>query len=98
VTGVGVPAFLRQEQAYPPCEQLPTTAEVRQAIAIHPGLVRSFTDVGPDVSVTVRHPCEDLPDRALVSVDYTSDQQQTRIDRIFTTHDGFGVPATTQKR
>lgn len=90
-TGV-VPVPGQQAAPHPPCEELPTRAEVEDALITHDDLVREIQAVGAKVQIDVGTPCSDEPDRALVRITYTEGADRDRIDNVMS-KSGFGVPA-----
>jgi len=80
------------ESARPPCEQLPNRASVVDAVAAHEDLVTRIRDVGPGVQVAVATPCAGQPDRAIVSIKYTTDAEWKGVDALLR-QEGFGVAA-----
>lgn len=82
---------------HPPCEQLPSKAEVSQAIAEHTSLVNKLIAVGDNVKVIAETPCPDH-NRALVAIQVATAQQEASVRDILRNSDGFGVPATIERR
>lgn len=74
----------------PPCEQLPDRQAVVDALASHQELVARIHGVGPGVKVDVATPCDDQPERAIVSITYATDDEWKGVDAILT-QEGFGV-------
>lgn len=95
VSGV-IPLSNRQDSARPPCEQLLNKDAVVAAMAQHEDLVSRIQGVGSEVKVDVGTPCKGQPDRALVSISYTTEAEQKGVDAILR-NDGFGVPAELVK-
>lgn len=91
-----IPLSNRQDSARPPCEQLLHKDAVVAAMAQHKDLVSRIQSVGSGVKVDVGTPCKGQPDRALVSISYTTDAEQKGVDAILR-DDGFGVPAELVK-
>jgi hypothetical protein len=91
VAGVG-PLSRGHDSARPPCEQLPDKQAVVDAVASHEDLVTRIREVGPGVKVEVATPCDDQPDRAIVSITYTTDAEREGVDAILG-QEGFGVAA-----
>lgn len=95
VSGV-IPLSNRQDSARPPCEKLLNKGAVVAAMAQHKDLVSRIQGVGSGVKVDVGIPCKGQPDRALVSISYTTDAEQKGVDALLR-NDGFGVPAELVK-
>ena len=90
--GAGVIPLLRgHDSAHPPCEQLPNRKSVVDAMASHDDLVTRIQSVGPGVKVNVATPCEGQPDRAIVSITYTTDTERKGVEAILQ-QEWFGVP------
>lgn len=85
------------QMAIPPCDELPSTAEVGAALETRADFARALEDAGPDVEIRVDNPCEDDPSRAVVTVHYRTDEQWDAIQEVFTTFDALGVPARVVK-
>jgi len=81
-----------RESARPPCEQLPDKESVEAAVASHEDLVNRIQNAGPGVNVDVATPCEDQPDRAIVRITYTTNNEREGVDAILQQEKGFGVP------
>jgi len=79
-----------------PCEQLFNRTTVEQALAQHADLVNRLRGAGSGVSVSLASPCAHEPDKAMVSIRYTTADEQKAIDTIMR-RDGFGVPAQLAK-
>lgn len=79
-----------------PCEQLSNRTTVQQALSQHADLVNRLHGAGSGVSVTLASPCANEPDKAMVSIRYTTADEQSAIDKIMR-EDGFGVPAQLAK-
>ena len=79
-----------------PCEQLSDRTTVEQALAQHADLVNRLHGAGVSVSVSLATPCASEPDKAMVSIRYTTADEQVAIDTIMR-RDGFGVPAQLAK-
>lgn len=74
----------------PPCERLPDRQTALDAVASHQDLVRQLQDAGPGVTVDVATPCDDQPDRAVIRIAYTNDDEGRGIRDILG-QEGFGV-------
>jgi hypothetical protein len=77
--------------AIPPCETLPSRAEVSRAISGHPELARQLSNAGDDIQITIGTPCDD-PEAALVEVQVANSAEESRVDKVLTESEGFGVP------
>lgn len=77
---------------HPPCDQLPTAAEARQALDENPELAQKLSQVGPGVTVTIDSPECENEDQSLIDVTYSSNDERDRIDEVLTEGNGFGVP------
>ena len=79
------------------CADLPTRAEVENALALHADLVRRIEAVGADdgsVWVDVVQPCpETHPDRAEILIAYPGGTDRERIEAILA-EESFGVPVS----
>jgi hypothetical protein len=82
--------------AHPPCEQLPSRADVAQAIAEHNSLADRLTAVGDGVEVIVGNPCPD-PDQALVMVRVATAKDEASVREVLGNSDGFGVPSVVER-
>lgn len=82
---------------HPPCETLPSHAEVSRAIKEHPALAEQIEAAGDGVQVVVGTPCDD-PDAAVLEVQVSNDDEQTRVDKVLTESEGFGVPVVIHRR
>lgn len=78
--------------AFPPCRQLPTTAEADAALARNQLLAADLEALGKGIVVDVGSPCPPGQDRALVTVVYRSGAQHDAIAVLLNDRDGFGVP------
>lgn len=85
------------DMAHPPCEELPTRAEVEQAIEDHDEIVDRLTAVGDGVTVVVGQPCDD-PDQALVAVRVSTDEENDGVREVLRESAGFGPPAIVEQR
>ena len=83
--------------AHPPCETLPSRAEVSRAIEEHPVLAKQISAAGDGVQVLVGTPCDD-PDAAVVEVQVSNDQEESLVDKVLTASEGFGVPVVIHRR
>lgn len=92
-----IPLTRGQDSARPPCAQLPDRRSVVDAVAAHEDLATRMRQVGPGVQVTVASPCANQPDRALVSIKYTTDAEREGVAAILQ-HEGFGVAAELVKK
>jgi hypothetical protein len=88
----------KEKYAYPPCDQLPKTAEVQDALNQHPDLAIKIASGGQNIHVRVGHPCSTDPDAALIEVTYSTEQEEAHIRDTLMHADGFGVPTTLKKR
>lgn len=81
------------------CADLPTLAEVEDALALHSDLVRRIEAVGADydsVWVDVTAPCQEThPDRAEILISYPGGTDRERIEAILA-EESFGVPVSLQ--
>lgn len=84
-------------QTIPPCETLPSSAEVSRAIEEQPALVKQITATGGGVQIVVATPCDD-PDAAVLEVRVNNDEEESRVDKVLTESDGFGVPVVIDRR
>ena len=77
------------------CADLPTRAEVENALALHSDLVRRIEAVGADGSVWVDvvQRCHDYPDRAEILIAYPGGTDRERIEAILA-EESFGVPVS----
>lgn len=94
-TGI-VPVPGQEAAPHPPCQDLPTRAEVTDALTTHDDLVREIQAVGAQVQVDVGAPCSNEPDRALVRITYNEADDRDRINDVMS-KSGFGVPAQVEK-
>lgn len=81
--------------AAPPCAQLPGKARVTEAIAQRGNLVDRLTGAGGEV--VAGSPCEDK-DKSLVTVRVSTDEAETAVGEVLGNSEGFGVPATIERR
>lgn len=84
-------------QAHPPCEQLPSAAEVDAALRSTPDLTALIEQQGDDVRVQIGRPCEGDP-AALVEVSYKDAAHLELIEEVLIREDGFGVPVMVVQR
>lgn len=87
-----IPLSNGHDSARPRWEQLPNKKSVVDAVTSHQDLVNRIQHVGAGVKVDVSTPYEDHPDRALVSIKYTTENEWKGVDAILR-QEGFGVPA-----
>jgi hypothetical protein len=59
-------------------------------VASHEDLVTRIRSVGPGVTVDVATPCDGQPERAIVSIKYTTEAEWKGVDAILG-QEGFGV-------
>lgn len=78
-------------QARPPCDSLPTVAQVQRSIRQHHDLVTAIEANGSGVRVTATEPCGSL-DRGIVTITYNSRLEAEGITHILNTHSGFQAP------
>lgn len=83
---------------HPPCDELPTSEEVTSALEAHHGLAEQLSAQGSAITVEVGTPCSDAPGAALIEVGYATDKERTKIDRVLTDAEGFGVPVYVVKK
>lgn len=96
--GSGVlPALSRHEPPHPPCDQLMTKSQVQQTLRDHADFASRIRAVGSDITIRIVTPCTDQPDKALVNVQYGSDDEKAKIDDVFAHGSGFGTAATVTK-
>ncbi|CCH29551.1 hypothetical protein ABZ816_15625 [Actinosynnema sp. NPDC047251] len=81
---------------HPPCDTLPTAAEVSNKLESNRKLADDIRAVGDGVSVEVGRPCDG--DRALVQVAYDSADQRDAVRRVLSDGTGFGVPVHLVRR
>ncbi|WP_091293478.1 hypothetical protein [Amycolatopsis xylanica] len=94
----GFPAGLQGHQyAIPACDQLPSRAQVTQAIADHARLYDQLVQAGSGVEVVAGRPCPD-PDKSVVAVRVISSGEESAANDILGKATGFGVPATIETR
>jgi hypothetical protein len=85
-----VPLSRGHDSARPPCEQLPDRQLVADVVASHEDLVTPIRNVGPGVKIVIATPCESQPDRAIVSITYTTEKEWEGVHAILG-QEGFGV-------
>jgi hypothetical protein len=90
ISGVG--PLRAADVARPACSDLPSRTAVSTALANHLDLTGQIEAVGAGVHVTSTSPCTDQPERALVTITYSTSAERTGVNHILTTADGFGVP------
>ena len=83
---------------HPPCDQLPTVAEVTEALASRQGLAEEIKALDDNITVEVGKPCPDDQNRGLVMVSYGSKSERDAIADLLSRRDGFGVPVHLVKR
>ncbi|MBU5268237.1 hypothetical protein [Virgibacillus proomii] len=86
------------KDTHPPCDQLPTVAEVTEALASHQGLAEEIKALDDNITVEVGKPCPDDQNRGLVMVSYGSKSERDAIADLLSRRDGFGVPVHLVKR
>lgn len=90
---LGVGSLLgSRDSARPPCEQLPDRESVENAVASHDDLATRIQNVGPGVKVETATPCEDQPDKAIIRIEYETNDEWEDINAILQQEDGFGAP------
>ncbi|XBH21208.1 hypothetical protein V5R04_13460 [Jonesiaceae bacterium BS-20] len=77
---------------HPPCDQLPTMAQVEAAIAANPNIVAQLSNQGPGISVRADSPGCEGKDQFLISVSYKTDDEYAGIREVLEQSNGFGVP------
>ncbi|GIG41592.1 hypothetical protein [Cellulomonas phragmiteti] len=92
LVALGVIRPLGSDVARPPCDQLPSAAEVAAALEAHTDLTTRIEGVGGGVRVTSGVPCADDPDRAVVEVRYRAGTERTAVEEVLNDSDGYGVP------
>ena len=85
-----IPLSRGRDSARPPCKRLPDRKSVVDAVASREDLVARIRSVGPGVKVDVATPCEGQPDKAIVSIKYTTDAEWEGVNTILR-QEGFGV-------
>ena len=85
------------DDARPPCDQLPKQEQAANAVAVHADLVTRIKAVGNGVKVETTRPCQDQPDKGLVTITYGTSAERDNVRTILTTADGFGVPVQLVK-
>jgi len=95
VTGVIRP--LGSDVARPPCDQLPSTAEVASALDTHTDLTGRIEGAGDGVRVASNSVCGQDADRALVQVRYRSGAERSAIEAVLNDSSGYGVPVELVK-
>ncbi|WP_232699192.1 hypothetical protein [Brevibacillus daliensis] len=101
---VGAFAFLNgwitasPKDTHPPCDQLPTVAEVTVALDNHENFAKEIEELGDGIKVEVGKPCPDNQERGLVLVRYESKSERNAINNLLTHSEGFGVPVHLEKR
>jgi len=91
----GIPV---SKDTHPPCEQLPTVADVTVALAENQDLAKQIQSIGNDIVVEVGKPCTDAKERGLVLVSYGSKVDRDAIANLLSRSKGFGVPVHLEKR
>ncbi|GIO28197.1 hypothetical protein [Ornithinibacillus bavariensis] len=86
------------KDTHPPCDQLPTVAEVMAALDNHEKLAKEIENLGDGIKVELGKPCPNNPERGLVLVSYNSKSERDAIDKLFSTSEGFGAPVLLEKR
>ena len=89
IAGV-IPLPRGHDSARPACAQLPSRKAVADAMASRADLVARIQEVGPGVKVEIATPCAEQPDRALISIKYTTSTEQRGVDAILR-QERFGV-------
>lgn len=86
------------KDTHPPCDQLPTVAEVTAALDNHENFAKEIEKLGDGIKVEVGKPCPDDQERGLVLVRYDSKSERDAINKLFSRSEGFGVPVHLEKR
>lgn len=89
---LGSGGFFGNTSTHPPCDQLPTSAQVEKALQDHPDLAGQLRALDPEVQVGVGRPCTIPADAALVQVSYRTGDQERAIQELLSRANGFGVP------
>lgn len=84
------------EAARPPCNELPNSKQVNDALAQHKSVVKDIEASGPGVSVSVANPCQDQTDRALLSITYRTDTERGAVEAVLQRGE-LGIPAVLVK-
>ena len=85
------------DDAHPPCDQLPQQEQAAHAVAVHADLVARIKAVGAGVKVEPTRPCQDQPDKGLVTITDGTSAERDSVKTILTKTDGFGVPVQLGK-
>lgn len=83
---------------HPPCDKLPTVAEVTIALDNHENFAKEIEKLGEGIKVEVGKPCPDDQERGLILVKYESKSERDAINNLLTHSEGFGVPVHLVKR
>ncbi|MBU5440326.1 hypothetical protein KQI42_20225 [Tissierella sp. MSJ-40] len=89
---------ISSKNTHPPCDQLPSVAEVTEALADHKSFVKEIESLGRNIQVEVGLPCSDNQDRALIQIKYKSKSEEKAIRNLIEINEGFGVPIHLVKR
>lgn len=91
----GIPV---SKDTHPPCDQLPTVAEAKDALANDQDFAEEIKALGDSIAVEVGTPCPDDQDRGLIMVSYRSKAERGAVVDLLSRRDGFGVPIHLVKR
>lgn len=86
------------KNTHPPCDQLPSVAEVTEALANNKSFAKEIEGLGKNIRVEVGLPCSDDQKRALIQIKYKSKSEEKAIRNLIEISEGFGVPIYLVKR
>lgn len=89
---------ISSKNTHPPYDQLPSVAEVTEALAKHRSFAKEIESLGENIQVEVGLPYSDGQDRALIQIKYKSKSEEEAIRNLIEISEGFGVPIHLVKR
>lgn len=82
--------------ALPDCNELPSVAEVEDAIRDHDASLETIRDIDPAIEITATRPCADDPDRGAVLITVPDRRAADRVSEAMGTMPALGVPSTIE--
>lgn len=90
--------FSVSKDAHPPCDQLPTVAEVSTALTSNQAFIEDIELLGEKIIVELGQPCMDDQEKGLVIVSYKKKSDRAAIVDYLSDSEGIGVPVHLVKR
>lgn len=80
----------------PECGELPSIADVEEAIRDHETSLETIRDIDPAIEITATRPCTDDPDRGAVLITVPDERAADRVSEEMGTMPALGVPSTIE--